>query len=308
MISWDTKFARECNGSAGVASIAVAALRNAGLGWRHSQRGPMPDFTPAVDTHAHVFDASCHFVEGRRYTPGYDAPVRRYVEVLDRAGVQHGVLVQPSFLGTDNTYLLAGLRAFPDRLRGVAVVAPDVTDAALIAMDTVGVRGIRYNLIGHDPALVAQPEYRALTRRVAALGWLIEVQSLGRDLPDVLDTLTADATKVVVDHFGKPSTAEPTADPGFRKLTEFTSDGPFWVKLSAPYRLGGLDPAPYAAALRAHFGQQRLLWGSDWPWTQHEVATSYAECIGQIGVWAQADTDVQARFNRTSRILYGFEE
>ena len=56
----------------------------------------MQDFIPAVDTHAHVFDAGCRFVEGRRYTPGYDAPTARYIAVLDRAGVRHGVLVQPS--------------------------------------------------------------------------------------------------------------------------------------------------------------------------------------------------------------------
>ncbi|HUS55472.1 MAG TPA: amidohydrolase family protein [Thermohalobaculum sp.] len=266
----------------------------------------MPDLIPAVDTHAHVFDVACHFVEGRRYTPGYDATVQRYTHVLDQAGVQHGVLVQPSFLGTDNTYLLAGLRAFPDRLRGIVVVAPEIPDTALEAMDAAGVRGLRYNLIGRDPALIGQSQYRALTQRVTALGWLIEVQTAGADLPRVLDTLTDDAAKVVVDHFGKPGLSEPKADPGFRKLMEFGPDGVVWVKLSAPYRLGGLDAAPYAAALHAHFGPQRLLWGSDGPWTQHEVATSYSECVAQISGWLPANPEHQARFDQTSRALYGF--
>jgi predicted TIM-barrel fold metal-dependent hydrolase len=268
----------------------------------------MHDFTPAVDTHAHVFDAGCRFAEGRRYTPGYDAPVRRYIEVLDRAGVQHGVLVQPSFLGTDNAYLLAGLRAFPARLRGVAVVTPAIGDPALEAMDAAGIRGIRYNLVGHDPGLVAQPEYRALTRRVTSLGWLIELQAPGADIPVVLDALIPDAARVVVDHFGKPGWPDPGADPGFRKLMEFGPDGPVWVKLSAPYRLDGLDPAPHAAALLAHFGPEHLLWGSDWPWTRNEAATSYGECIGEIGGWLGTDSQIRARFDRASRALYGFGE
>jgi predicted TIM-barrel fold metal-dependent hydrolase len=268
----------------------------------------MTPFIPAVDTHAHVFDRGCHFVEGRRYTPGYEAPAGRYVEVLKRAGVRHGVLVQPSFLGIDNTFLLAGLRRFPDSLRGIAVVAPDVTDAELEVMEAAGVRGIRYNLIGHDPAILAEPEYRALTRRVSRLGWLIEVQVPGEGLPGVLDALTADAGTVVVDHFGKPGTAEPEADPGFRKLMVFGPGGPVWVKLSAPYRLGGLDPAPYAAALLEHFGPERLLWGSDWPWTQHEVATSYGECVERIGGWLGEDAKIHARFDRASRGLYGFAD
>ena len=268
----------------------------------------MHRFTPAVDTHAHVFDAGCRLVEGRRYMPGYPAPTPRYVAVLDRAGMRHGVLVQPSFLGTDNSYLLAGLRAFPDRLRGVAVVAPQIDDADLEAMAGAGVRGIRYNLLGRDPTMVATPKYRALTRRVAALGWLVELQVLGADLPAALDVLLKDAQTVVVDHFGKPGAAEPQADPGFRKLIEFGPGGPVWIKLSAPYRLGRLDPAPYAAAFLAQFGPERLLWGSDWPWTQHEVSTSYDECVSQIGGWLGADRQILARFDRASRALYGFAE
>jgi predicted TIM-barrel fold metal-dependent hydrolase len=267
----------------------------------------MQVFTPAVDTHAHVFDRACRLVEERRYTPGYEAPVGRYVEVLRQAGVKHGVLVQPSFLGTDNSYLLAGLKAFPERLRGVGVVTPEISDAELEAMAGAGMRGIRYNLLGHDPAMVATPDYRALTRRVAALGWLVEVQVLGDDLPGVLDVLLEDAKTVVVDHFGKPGTADPKADPGFRKLMAFGPGDPVRVKLSAPYRLGGIDPAPYAAAFLAHFGPERLLWGSDWPWTQHEVVTSYAECIGQIGGWLGENTGLQDQFNRASRELYGFD-
>jgi len=268
----------------------------------------MAPYIPAVDTHAHVFDRGCCLIEGRRYTPGYEAPAARYVEVLTRAGVGHGVLVQPSFLGTDNTCLLAGLRAFPDRLRGVAVVAPEVADTELEAMAAAGVRGIRYNLIGLDPAMPAQPDYRTLTRRVAALGWLVEVQAPGTALAQVLDTLTADAGTVVVDHFGRPGTAEPEADPGFRKLLEFGPGGPVRVKLSAPYRLAGLNPAPYAASFLDRLGPERLLWGSDWPWTQHEAATSYGECVDQIGAWLGGEAQIHARFDRASRALYGFGE
>jgi predicted TIM-barrel fold metal-dependent hydrolase len=266
----------------------------------------MHSFTPAVDTHAHVFDAGCRFVEGRRYTPGYEAPAARYVKMLDRAKVPYGVLVQPSFLGTDNSCLLAGLRRFHNRLRGIAVVAPAITDAQLQVMAAAGVRGIRYNLVGMDPALVSQPDTRALTRRVSALGWLVQVQAPGDALPGVLDTLTRDAETVIVDHFGKPSSPRRQDDPGFRKLMEFTSGGPVWVKLSAPYRLGGVDPGPYAAAFLAHFGPERLLWGSDWPWTENEAATSYGECVGQIGEWLGGDAGVRARFNHASRALYGF--
>jgi predicted TIM-barrel fold metal-dependent hydrolase len=45
--------------------------------------------------------------------------------MLDRYGMSHGVLIQPSFLGTDNAYMVQGLRTAPERLRGIAVVSPE---------------------------------------------------------------------------------------------------------------------------------------------------------------------------------------
>ena len=45
--------------------------------------------------------------------------------VLDPNGVSHAVLVQPSFLGMDNHYLLDALRRYP-RFRGIAVVQPTI--------------------------------------------------------------------------------------------------------------------------------------------------------------------------------------
>lgn len=266
----------------------------------------MSAFTPAVDTHAHVFDRTCPMVPGRRYTPGYEAPVERYVALLDGAGIAHGVLVQPSFLGTDNDYLVAALRRHPGRLAGIAVVDPSVTDDALEHLTQAGVRGLRYNLFGQDPGLIDRPDYRALTRRAHGHGWLIELHTPGSSLPAVLDTLLADTDRVVVHHFGRPERPDPDTDTGLAKLMEFNAAGPVWVKLSAPYRLAGIDPAPLAAALIGRLGPDRLLWGSDWPWTQHETVTSFDHCLDQIRGWLGPETALCDRFDRTSRNLYGF--
>nr|CUV26796.1 protein of unknown function [Ralstonia solanacearum] len=39
----------------------------------------------------------------------YDATLPAYLAQLDAHGLSHGVLIQPSFLGVDNSYLLAAL-------------------------------------------------------------------------------------------------------------------------------------------------------------------------------------------------------
>jgi predicted TIM-barrel fold metal-dependent hydrolase len=53
----------------------------------------------------------------------YDTTLEEYIKVLDANGVSHAVLVQLSFLGTDNHYLLDVLRRYP-RFRDIAVVQP----------------------------------------------------------------------------------------------------------------------------------------------------------------------------------------
>ncbi|WP_347563254.1 amidohydrolase family protein [Variovorax paradoxus] len=72
-----------------------------------------------------------HFVSNlplapqRRHAPDYDATPAEYLGLLDAHGISHALLVQPGFLGADNSFMLRALRACPDRLRGVAVVHPE---------------------------------------------------------------------------------------------------------------------------------------------------------------------------------------
>lgn len=114
---------------------------------------PSPSKTSGIDSHFHVFTAG----EGRagaRYVPAYDASCEGWAKVAGAVGVTKGVVVQPSFLGTDNTRLCAELRAHPDSLRGVAVVDPACTATELKELAARGVRGVRLNLSGpsHDLA------------------------------------------------------------------------------------------------------------------------------------------------------------
>ncbi|MGC0239582.1 amidohydrolase family protein [Arthrobacter sp. SD76] len=77
----------------------------------------------AIDTHAHIFEPTLTTATGARYVPDYAATLDQYLDVLTVHGVDRGVLVQPSFLGSDNSYLLSALATAPDRLRGVVVVS-----------------------------------------------------------------------------------------------------------------------------------------------------------------------------------------
>src|SRR5262245_29460767 len=95
----------------------------------------------ACDTHAHVFGPADRFpyAEDRSYTPP-DAPLEKYLGMLDAIGFSRGVLVQGSAHGRDNSAMLDALAREPQRLRGVAVAGEDVTAQTLHKWHALGVQ------------------------------------------------------------------------------------------------------------------------------------------------------------------------
>src|SRR5262249_23288707 len=100
---------------------------------------PPPD---ACDTHAHVFGPTAQFpyAADRSYTPP-EAPMAKYLAMLDTVGCGRGVLVQGSAHGHDNAAMLNALAHNPDRLRGVAVADATVAPRELRRWHEIGVRG-----------------------------------------------------------------------------------------------------------------------------------------------------------------------
>ncbi|MGY8636651.1 amidohydrolase family protein [Bradyrhizobium sp. 14AA] len=233
---------------------------------------------PTIDTHAHVFHRGLKLAPGRRYAPDYDAPLALYLEQLDRNGMTHGVLVQPSFLGTDNSYLVESLKAANGRLRGIAVVDPTVPADELRTLDRAGVAGIRLNLVGQPLPDLAASEWKALLGHVKAVGWQVEVQRNASDLALLAPQLLDHGVTVVLDHYALPDPKLGVADPGFQSVLKLGATKNVWVKISAPYRNGAAGEEFAKAAyplLRKAYGPDRLLWGSDWPHTRFEATQAY---------------------------------
>lgn len=233
-----------------------------------------------VDTHAHVFLHDLPMAQGRRYSPEYDATSQAYLAQLDAQGLSHGLLVQPSFLGTDNHFLLEALAASPERLKGVVVVDSAICMAELDRMQAAGVVGIRLNLIGATPTDYLGEEWMSLYRELARRQWHVEIQRSVADLADFLPRLIETGVTLVIDHFGLPKEGElvPTL-PEHQRFLTLLSSPQLWVKVSAPYRSGAtLEQSRRSLAVlcQAMGDDQRLLWGSDWPHTRFEHVTDHA--------------------------------
>lgn len=254
----------------GLASLATAT----------ATRAMSETALPVIDTHAHVFHRGLKLAPGRRYAPDYDAPLSLYLEQLDRNGMTHGVLVQPSFLGTDNSYLVECLKQTNGRLRGIAVVDPTVSADELRELDRAGVAGIRLNLVGQPLPDLAASEWKGMLANVKMMGWQVEIQRNASDLAVLAPQLLDHGVTVVLDHYALPDPKLGIADPGFQSVLKLGATRNVWVKISAPYRNGAAGESFAKAAyplLRNAYGLDRLLWGSDWPHTQFEAAQSYAK-------------------------------
>jgi predicted TIM-barrel fold metal-dependent hydrolase len=229
----------------------------------------------ACDTHAHVFGPAARFpyAQDRSYTPP-DAPLDRYLHMLDTLGFARGVLVQGSAHGRDNSAMLDALATHPERLRGVAVADEGMPAGELRRWAALGVRGLRFNHFFRDGQLhyrggVTLESARALAPVMKELGWHLQLWIDVKDLPETIPVLQSIGVPVVIDHMGRGDARAGTATAGFQSLLRLLGDGGCWVKLSGAHRISRQPPdypdaRPFCEAL-VRTNPERLVWGGDWP-------------------------------------------
>jgi len=225
----------------------------------------------ACDTHAHIFGPMDKYPPktGRRYDPP-DATIARYKIMLNALGVDRGVMVQSSAYGANNQVLLDGLAEAGENFRGIALIAPDVTDYELSRLHDGGIRGARASTLPNAAMEVA--DMAALSNRIADLGWvlLVHLQHI-RELPVLAPVLPNLATPCVIDNFGRIRGNDGLDDPQFQSLLRlYEEEENCWVKLCSFYRLSDAGPPDYAdmepfARALIDICPDRLIWGTNWP-------------------------------------------
>ena len=261
-----------------------------------------------VDAHFHVFEVGQSVPEAR-YSPNYAAKFNDWQHVAQQVGVTHGVLVQTSFMGTDNAYLLEHLQQHPDTLRGVAVVAPSASYAELADLHRHGVRGIRLNLAGQSHDMAAWQSAKQLWDALLQLGWHVELHTDTGALPSVLAAVPCEVP-VVLDHFAKPvgvSQHDETVR-AVQSRVAATASAQVYVKLSAAYRLQvGVNARGLSQLWLNELGTAALLWGSDWPCTNFEERADYLALHHNLQDWLGNDDVVTQAVRSTNpmRLYWG---
>lgn len=227
---------------------------------------PSP-WADACDCHVHVYEPGYPLAPTATFQPP-PAPASAYREVQRALGLSRVVVVQPTGYGFDNRCTLAAIAALGPGARGIAVIPPETPEDELQRLHAAGVRGVRYMMLAGGAL-----SWESLARtaaRIAPLGWNINLQLDGRDLPQHEDPLRQLPCRLVIDHVAKFLGPVTPADEPFTSLRRLLDGGRCWIKLSAPYESSRSGPPAYAdvgALVRelAHAYPDRSLWASNWP-------------------------------------------
>ena len=284
---------------------------------REPSRPRIPLPPRACDTHAHVFGPASRFpyAGDRSYTPP-DAPLVKYLGMLDTLGFARGVLVQGSAHGRDNSAMLDALAHQSDRLRAVAVADEAVPVAELRRWSALGVRGLRFNHFFRDGQLhyrggVTLEAARALAPVMKELGWHLQLWIDVKDLPETIPILQSIGVPVVIDHMGRGDARAGIGTPGFQSLLRLVGEGGCWVKLSGAHRISRNPPdypdaQPFCEAL-VRANPEQLVWGGDWPHPRmDEAMPDVGHLLDLFQQWTPDDATRRRILVANPARLYGF--
>lgn len=269
----------------------------------------IPRHPGSCDTHIHVYDGRYPASSTTVLRPP-DASIADYRNVQGELGINRVVMVQPTTYGLDNSCQLDAVAAFGDDARAVVVVDDTATQTDLEQLHARGARGARFHML--PGGAVPWSCLPVVAERIASLGWHIQLQLNGRELPDRIDTLRRLPTPIVVDHIGRFMPPVPTDDAAFDALRSLVDTGRCWVKLSAPYE-STHDGAPryptvtaLAHALIEH-APERILWASNWP-HPGQAAPITTDDIRQLVIDWMPDDAIRHRVMVANPAeVYGFE-
>jgi len=262
----------------------------------------------AADCHIHIYDAN--FKSAAPALPG--ATVQDYRLFQKRIGTSRVVIVTPRNYVVDNAVTLEAIKQFGGNARGVAVIRPDVSDAALKSLDAGGIRGIRFTVGDPKVAVVSIDMIEPLAKRIAALGWHVQLNMTREQIVDSADLLSRLPTPIVFDHLGQLKPPAGIEHPAYGVIRKLSDKGRTWVKLSGAYSNTQIGPPTYADATKVaqeyvKVAPERLVWGSDWPHpSEAQHKPDDAVLFDLLSAWAPVEATRHRILVTNPEALYRF--
>ena len=248
-----------------------------------------------VDAHVHVWTPD---TQSYPLAPGYTKDRMRPPSITPKEllaqcsphGVSKIVLIQMSFYGFDNRYMLDVMKASPGVFGGVAVMDETANDVkcTMLKLAEQGVRGFRIRSTkAKAESWPDSPGMREMWKTGAEEGLSMCLLADPDSLPAALLMCQKyPDTPVVIDHFARIGMRGSVQQSELGWLLKFAEFENVRIKTSAFYALGKkkapyTDLGPMIRQLREKFGANRLMWATDCPYQVVEGHT-YKDSIALI--------------------------
>jgi D-galactarolactone isomerase len=266
----------------------------------------------ACDCHHHIYDAD-------RFPPGPfggayqpNARVEEYRLLQQRIRTSRNIVVTPGPYIEDNRVTTDAIARLKPNARGVVQLRPSVSDAELKALTDAGVVGLRFSQ-SPPTATTTFEDIEPMTKRVAALGWHVQIYMPGDMIVMGEDLWNRLPATMVFDHMGHLPQPQGIDHPAFKVLSRLIDKGKTFVKLSGAYIDTKLGPPSYAdttkvaqAFVRA--APERMVWGSDWPHPglAFDHKPDDALLFDLLTEWAPNEADRHRILVENPETVYGF--
>jgi predicted TIM-barrel fold metal-dependent hydrolase len=302
----------------------AGAMAASGMAPAHAQHN-VPNSTgseaPKLKAPANACDCHMHIYDGDRFPPARPGPqsrmqsnaaVAEYRLLQKRNGTTRTVIVTPAAYVTDNRVTLDGIAQLgAAHARGVAVLHPTVTDAELKTLADGGISGIRFTVFDPRSAAVSIDMIEPLARRVADLGWHVQIHMRGDQIVENAALLEGLPAPVVFDHLGRLPQPAPLEHQAYTVIRRMLDTGRTWMKLSGAYMDTNSGHPTYAdkhAVAQAYIkaAPERVVWGSDWPHPTEKDKPNDATLFDLLTEWAPDEATRQRILVTNPEALYGF--
>jgi L-fuconolactonase len=252
-----------------------------------------------LDSHQHFWrytPAEYGWIDARMARIARDFEPEHLAPELARSGVDGCVAVQARCSLAETEYLLALAQrhAFVKAVVGWAdLCAPDAADVVARLAGAPKLRGLRHIVQAEPDDFLRRADFQRGVAAVGRAGLVYDILVYPRQLPAAVDFARAlPGQPFVLDHLAKPDFARGQRDgweQAFRELARFpnVSCKVSGLVTEAKWNAWTRDDFRWHldVALDA-FGEDRLLYGSDWP-VCLVAADDYAAVHGLAADWAQ---------------------
>jgi L-fuconolactonase len=274
-----------------------------------------------IDTHTHALSPDTATyplapVGGHQSDWSAKRPVSyaKLLAAMDAAGIARAVVVQASTAyGNDNRYVVAAVKAHPDRFTGVFsidVLADDNVTELRHWLDA-GLSGLRLFTTGttmpgqadwlDDPRSFPVWEY------CQANDVTICLQMTAGGIPALTRMLGLfPRIRVLLDHLARPDLAGGPPYAGAAALFALAAHPGVHLKLTnrtiAEAARGASTPQAFFPRVVEAFGASRIAWGSNFPAAEGSLSSLLAEARGALAMLSELDR--AAIFGDTARAIY----